>query len=233
MAILAVLLVGLLVPVPVAAGAPKASFDKEAHDYGKVPAGNTVHEEFVLTNRGDGPLIIKELRSSCGCTKAIHGSKEIPPNGQTKIVASFDTTGMRAGRKARAIYVDTNDPKRPTVTLTLAADIVRDLLVEPESLARELPAYTERVLFPIRVSNASTTAYRITGVKTASHGIEPMLEPGTLTVAAHSTGEAAVEMKLDRNPPRFFYSGSITLTTDHPSEPELKLHFLVTLQSGR
>lgn len=227
------LLAGFLVSGSPAAAGPRAQFDKEIHDFGKVRSGSTVTEEFTLTNQGDAPLIIKELRSSCGCTKAIHGSREVPPQGQTKIVATFDTTGMRAGRKGRAVFVDSNDPQRPTVTLTLTADIVRDLVVEPPSVAKELTAYTESVTFPLRVTNTSTTPYAITGVKTTAHGVKPLLVPDTVTLAPGKTTEITLELKLDRDPPRFFYSGSISLITSHSAESELHVRYLVSLRSGR
>jgi len=129
--------------------------------------------------------------------------------------------------------VDSNDPERPTVTLTLTADVVRDLIVEPPSLAKELPAFTEQVAFPVRVTNASSAPYAITGVKTAAHGVKPLLKPGPTTIAAGKTSEVTIELKLESHPPRFFYSGAISLITDHPSEPELQLRYLVTLRAGR
>lgn len=223
----------LVVPLLASGGGPMLRLDKETHDYGKVRAGDTVSEEFTLTNQGDAPLIIRELRSSCGCTKAIHGSSEVPPHGQTKIVASFDTKGMRAGRKAKAIYVDSNDPERPTVKLTLIADIVRDLTVEPASLAKELLSDTDIVSFTLQVSNSSGRPYTITGVKTDSHGVTPSLAPAGQIIAAGAVATLKVEMKLEHDPPRYFYAGRISLITDHPSEPELDVHYLVTVKPNR
>ncbi len=83
----------------VSAAGPRISFDRESHDYGKVFYGDSVSEQFIVTNTGDETLIIERLDASCGCTKAVKGSTEIPPKGKSKIVVEFDTKGLKAGRK--------------------------------------------------------------------------------------------------------------------------------------
>jgi len=210
-----------------------ALFDRETHDFGKVRVGKTVTDKFTLTNQGDAPLVIKALQTSCGCTKAVPESREVPPLGHTGITGFLDTTGMRAGRVAKAIFVESNDPKRPRVKLTLFADVVRDLTVEPPSLAKELTDYAESVSFPVRVKNASDRPYAITAVKTDSHGVTPVLLPAETLISARSEASLTVELKLERDPSRYFYSGRISLVTDNPSEPALHLRYLVTLRSGR
>jgi len=212
---------------------PIARFDKETHDFGKVRVGKTVTDEFTLTNQGDAPLAIKALRTSCGCTKAVHGSREVAPHGKTGIACFLDTTGMRAGRVAKTIFVESNDPQRPTIRLTLIADVVRDLTVEPPSLAKELTGYTESVSFPLRVKNASDRPYAITAATTDSHGVTPVLRPDQTLISARSEASFTLELKLERDPSRIFYSGRIALVTDNPLEPALHLRYLVTLKTGR
>ena len=129
--------------------------------------------------------------------------------------------------------MDSNDPERPTVTLTLLADIVRDLSLEPPSLAKDLPSYSERVSFPVRVSNSSDKPYAITGVKTDSPGVIPMVTPASQIIPPGETVAFTVEMTLEKDSTRYFYAGRISLLTDHVIEPELDLRYLITLKSGR
>ncbi|MEJ2717374.1 MAG: DUF1573 domain-containing protein [Deltaproteobacteria bacterium] len=83
------LVVLLILPLMVyAATGPRISFDKETHDYGDVQYGDTVTEEFDFTNTGDKTLVIDKLRATCGCTKAIKGSSEVPPGGKSSIVGT-------------------------------------------------------------------------------------------------------------------------------------------------
>ena len=43
-------------------------FDKETHDFGKIPQGKPVSVDFKFTNTGTEPLIISNVESVCGCT---------------------------------------------------------------------------------------------------------------------------------------------------------------------
>ena len=41
-------------------------FEKETHDFGKIPQGKPVSVEFKFTNTGDEPLIISNIERVCG-----------------------------------------------------------------------------------------------------------------------------------------------------------------------
>jgi hypothetical protein len=209
---------------------PSISFDKEAHDYGKVIYGETVTEEFVLTNTGDLPLTIGELHASCGCTKAVKGSSEVPPNGQTKIVAAFDTTGMKAGRKQKFVTVHSNDPQRPEVKLTLLADVIRELSVEQETLATTVPRAADHVTFPMKITNSSDKPVTVRDVKTPPEGSPAELQPGKIVVAPQSSVPFSVTVKLVDDPGRAYWNGRFSLETDHPREKQIDIRYLVKLE---
>jgi hypothetical protein len=209
---------------------PSIKFDKEVHDYGKVMYGETVTEEFILTNTGDQPLTIGKLRASCGCTKAVKGSSEVPPNGHTKIVAAFDTTGMKAGRKQKFVTVYSNDPQRPEVKLTLFADVIRQLSVEQDTLAATVPRTADHVTFPMKITNSSDKPVTISEVKAQPDTAPAELQPGRLVVGPHTSVPFSVTVKLMEEPGRAFWNGRFKLETDHPKEKEIDIRYLVKLQ---
>jgi hypothetical protein len=45
-------------------------FNEEKHDFGKVPQGTPVTTVFEFTNVGQEPLILTDVRPTCGCTIA-------------------------------------------------------------------------------------------------------------------------------------------------------------------
>ena len=47
---------------------PKASFDKTMHEFGTILWKNPVTATFKITNKGDKPLVISNVTTSCGCT---------------------------------------------------------------------------------------------------------------------------------------------------------------------
>ena len=46
------------------------AWNKTVHDFGQIPQGIPVETEFVLTNQGNEVLLIKEVKTTCGCTVA-------------------------------------------------------------------------------------------------------------------------------------------------------------------
>ncbi|HPI67605.1 MAG TPA: DUF1573 domain-containing protein [Bacteroidales bacterium] len=87
--------------------------------------GNTQKEvEFKFTNEGKSDLIIRHLRSTCGCTAIQQGLQGvgIKPGQSASIKAVFNS-GAYKGRVTKAIYVYTNDPKNSEVVLMLNAEV--------------------------------------------------------------------------------------------------------------
>jgi Protein of unknown function (DUF1573) len=228
----AILAVLLAIPPLVGAGTgPVITFDNENHDYGRVMYGHKVTHEFTVTNTGDETLIIKKVEATCGCTQAVKGASEVPPHEKTHIVASFDTTGFSAGKKLKKIHVYSNDPKRPMAILTFTADVVRQLTVDPRSLARKIPDSVESVSFPLKITNDSDKAVAIKGIKAQASSLQPGLDPEHIVVEPHSTAPVTLVLKLKHSPSQYFWSGNVLLETDHPGEKELSVHYLIQLKS--
>jgi hypothetical protein len=105
------------------ANAPVAVFDPTTHDFGEMNQGDKKEYTFSLTNSGKSDLLIRNVRSSCGCT-AVAPSKKVIASGETApIKVTFDSRGKR-GRQSKSITVITNDPKTPTTTLRISSNII-------------------------------------------------------------------------------------------------------------
>jgi len=92
-------------------------------DIGKMEQSTTRDVEFKFTNDGKRDLIIRNVRSTCGCTAVQQGSSNtIKPGESSSIKAIFNSGGYN-GRITKAIYVYTNDPKNSEVILMLNAEV--------------------------------------------------------------------------------------------------------------
>ena len=47
---------------------PVMTFDKKVHDFGTIMDGEAQETVFYYTNTGEAPLVITEIKSTCGCT---------------------------------------------------------------------------------------------------------------------------------------------------------------------
>ena len=55
---------------------PTITFDKTEHDFGQIMNGTPVETVFSYTNSGKSPLVVTEIKSTCGCTVPQGWSKE-------------------------------------------------------------------------------------------------------------------------------------------------------------
>jgi hypothetical protein len=211
------------------AGGPTIHFDKESHDYGDIRYGDKVIAEFPFVNSGDRTLVIDRLEATCGCTKTIKGASDIPPGGTSKIVAEFDTTGLKPGRKEKSVFVHSNDTERPIIKLTLQADVIKDINISPPSLTKQLPSFTQQVSFPMRISNSSSAPCTLNQVLDDSGQVQAFLEPAKVTVAPGTTARFTIQIKLKQEDSRFYYMGRLLIKTDHPREPEIEMRYLVKI----
>ena len=93
-------------------------------ELGKIKGSTQNEVEFKFTNEGKSDLIIRHIRSTCGCTAVQQGNqgKGIKPGESSSIKALFNSGGY-TGKVTKAIYVYTNDPRNSEVVLMLNADV--------------------------------------------------------------------------------------------------------------
>ncbi len=101
---------------------PEISFEKTVIDYGTVNKGDNGVREFVFTNSGNAPLIISNVKSTCGCTIPKKPEKPILPGESEKIQVKYDT--KRVGFIRKSITVTSNAASSPTTILKIKGQVV-------------------------------------------------------------------------------------------------------------
>lgn len=91
----------------------KMSFEEPNFFFGSVKEGEIVKKEFSFTNTGKVPLLIKDARSTCGCTVADWPKQPVLPGEQAIIKAEFDTKN-KTGKQVKTISITANT--YPSVT---------------------------------------------------------------------------------------------------------------------
>lgn len=209
---------------------PNIVFEKKKHDYGQVRFGERVQATFRFRNAGDRDLRIKKIITSCGCTKALRGRKLIPPGESSLIDVRFDTMGLSKGRKRKKIIVYSNDPDTSIVTLLLFADVIRDIVVEPDSVAKKIDESVNEVVFPLMARNTSDkeVTLRVRNLKGAM--ATGVLNSGELTLPPDSKRKFKMTITLNKAKDRYFYMGRVFLTSDHPVEKEIPIRYLIEIE---
>jgi len=98
------------------------AFTEIEHDFGKVDAGEKVAYTFSYKNKGNAPLVISYVSTTCGCTASKYSRKPVPPGGSGTIEVIFDSEG-RNGRQSKVITVRSNATKS-TVLLKITGEVL-------------------------------------------------------------------------------------------------------------
>lgn len=101
---------------------PMINFEKETIDYGDISKGSEGTRSFIFENTGTAPLLIKGVRSSCGCTIPKKPEDPIAPGEKGEIIVRYDTN--RVGVFRKTITVNTNVPTNAMIALKIKGNVL-------------------------------------------------------------------------------------------------------------
>jgi hypothetical protein len=101
---------------------PQATWKKTSHDFKQIPQNVPVSTTFEIKNTGKAPLIISEVKPSCGCTTPTYTQEPIMPGKTGTIKAQYNAAD--AGKFNKAITVITNSTEQPRITLYITGEVI-------------------------------------------------------------------------------------------------------------
>lgn len=86
---------------------PIVEFENAEHDFGEIINGTPVETVFKYKNIGDAPLVITNIKSTCGCTVPQDWDKKpLAPGGEGQFTVKFN--GRGANKIGKTITLITN-----------------------------------------------------------------------------------------------------------------------------
>ena len=86
---------------------PVLTFAETEHDFGVIDDGTPVETVFTYTNTGKAPLVITDIKSSCGCTVPENYSKEpLAPGASADFTVKFNGKGN--GNTSKTVTITSN-----------------------------------------------------------------------------------------------------------------------------
>ncbi len=96
--------------------APVAEFDKKVHNYGTIERGSDGTCEFTFKNTGKEPLVLSNVRSSCGCTTPNWTREPVKKGDEGTIKVRYNTRIVGSFNKSITIYSNaSNNPVRLSI----------------------------------------------------------------------------------------------------------------------
>ena len=93
--------------------APVITFETLVYDYGTIHQGDDGKCEFIFKNTGKNPLVLSNVRPSCGCTVPKWSKEPIKGGDKSSIEVKYNT--KRAGSFSKSITVHSNASNSPVV----------------------------------------------------------------------------------------------------------------------
>jgi len=101
----------------------KIEFKTDVIDYGTIEKGADGVRIFEFTNTGDAPLVISNVKSTCGCTVPKKPKDPIMPGETGEIEVKYDTNRVNPIRKTITVF---SNAETPTVALK-----IKGLVIDP------------------------------------------------------------------------------------------------------
>ncbi len=99
---------------------PEIYFENTTHDYGNIKYGSDGLCEFAFKNTGKEPLLLTNVKASCGCTTPTWPKEPIKKGKKGTIVVKYNTKIIGSFTKTIRVY---SNAKTSPVTLKITGTV--------------------------------------------------------------------------------------------------------------
>jgi hypothetical protein len=203
---------------------PKLEVVDHDIDFGQVFQGEHFEHVFRFRNAGDEPLVIRRVRTSCGCTAALLSADTIAPGEDGEISSTFDSTGF-SGAVVKTVYLYTNDPRQAVAQLHLRGTVKEALALAPARLDFGTIPSGRVAQETIALTNHGNREITISGVDASLAEVQVALSGRRLLPG--ETMELTVTVVPTEGKHRI--NGYIFVRTDNPRTRDLRIPVFATI----
>ena len=209
---------------------PKAQILNPLYDFGTALEGKMVDHVFKIKNVGKGELMIRGVKTSCGCTAASPTKNHLAPGEETDISVGFDTH-FQKGHQVRTITAFTNDPQMPQAVMTIQGVVKQQVAATPDKVAfgtvrKGTPVSQEVTIhdltnlkdFKVATITNSSPSIKVTREPSKSWTSDVVLKVELLPTMQPGAFDDSIKVITNRVPLQIDVFGTVTgdLTLDPP-----------------
>ena len=179
---------------------PVITFEKTDHDFGKInEADGRVTTIFTFKNEGMAPLVLSNVRASCGCTTPTWTKTPIEPGQTGDITVTYNPNG-RPGRFQKTITI-TSNASEPTKKLTIRGEVI------PKTAQQAVNRFSQKMGDALAANSRILVYGTVLNTKNITKTIE---------YTNNSDKDITVEVLLNDKEP--WIDAQVTLVTVKPKE---------------
>ncbi len=188
---------------------PKAVIENPLFDFGTALEGTMVRHVFLIKNTGKGELLIRGIKTSCGCTAAAPSKNHLAPGEEAQINVGFDTH-FQKGHQTRTITAFTNDPDTPEAVMTMQGVVRQQVAAVPAQISfGTVPQGTE-VTKDVMINDLTgQKGFEVGQVTNSSSSIKVVKKPRT----DHNPG-AVLQVTLEKTMPPGAFDDTIKVVNN-------------------
>ena len=160
---------------------PRIELEPAELDLGQTYLGKTAHGSFKIWNRGEAPLIISDIKRTCGCMVVALSKKQkaILPGECTTVEVGLKPAGNEHNAIfKKSVQVLSNDPRAPKVSYPVFTTLLLPIGVQPPRLAVENIEPGQTVTRKITLTCTTDQEFAITGLRLPEGPVSARFEAG-------------------------------------------------------
>ncbi|MBC7923661.1 MAG: DUF1573 domain-containing protein [Ferruginibacter sp.] len=118
---------------------PVGVLNKTQHNFGKLEKGQSVTHKFTLMNTGLADLKIEQIQSACNCVSYQLAKPTVKAGETAQLELRYAPRKANPGLGNEVVTLYTNDLNKPTLQVTLQANVVESLASQ-SALKEQKPA---------------------------------------------------------------------------------------------
>jgi hypothetical protein len=202
-------------------------FPSTTVDVGEVRAGSPLSHTFTFQNRGADAVEVTGIHSTCGCLTPRLSGKRYEPGDQGSLQATINTLSPARGPHVWQVTLSCKSKETTAeISLRVKAKIVREIVVEPAAVSMYVdgPIQSEIRLTDLRPQPLTVTAVASSATWLQAHqAAEERDGSGRLI--------RIVQLRVAENAPQGAHEESLSLFTNDPGYPEIKVPVSVVKRS--
>ena len=197
---------------------PAIACDEPVYEFGEVDNTTSISHTFEIRNDGDALLQIGRVKPACGCTVAKITSKSLAPGESAEITTKLSLKN-KVGPQRKTIAIESNDPNKPKLTLSLVGVAKTEVEVKPRRIYVANAIQGEPNEQKITLTSSAETPLNITGIATGNPHVTAEL------VETDAEGVFTIVVRTTENLAKGKTHGNIRISTDSAKHPVVNVPF--------
>lgn len=201
------------------------AFEETIKDLGGAPRGTKLLHQFKFTNNSGQQVHIAGVRTSCNvCSKVWALKQDIAPHETSAIAVQIDTAQF-SGLREFTLYVTFDRPSFSETRLLARAVSRDDIGITPDSLHFGTVRLGSAPTAEVTLEHRSMSGWTITGVENENAYLQPKFDR-----LPNNPNGYKLSVRLREDTPAGYWHASISLVTNDPTTPRIRIPLSVEVQ---